>query len=248
MVRSGRFLAPSSALTMDSRISYVRSHPSNELISPVLLHALMCTRPCVATGLRVLLLTSMPGLFASPVPPSDPSSIPWKILMDQTVYAASKYSMYLGLVNLLRGRDCTDCVQEIREKLWPTLTTGWRFWPAVHIITYNLIPPRHRVLWVNCADLIWVTLLASIARGSEQDGGLGQTSAAPSRSRTRMGSTGNRPISSSKMGSVVTKRLEGQRPAVKGRSKVRRRSARSSPRVAARRRLTSSKSQSGSQW
>ena len=164
MVRSGRFLAPSSALTMDSRISYVRSHPSNELISPVLLHALMCTRPCVATGLRVLLLTSMPGLFASPVPPSDPSSIPWKILMDQTVYAASKYSMYLGLVNLLRGRDCTDCVQEIREKLWPTLTTGWRFWPAVHIITYNLIPPRHRVLWVNCADLIWVTLLASIAR------------------------------------------------------------------------------------
>lgn len=99
-----------------------------------------------------------------PVPPSDPASVPWKILMDQTIYAAVKYSMYLGLVGLATGCEPQECGREIQQKLWPTLTTGWRFWPAVHIVTYNLIPPRHRVLWVNCADLIWVTVMASIAR------------------------------------------------------------------------------------
>ena len=32
-------------------------------------------------------------------------------------------------------------------------------------MTYNLVPPRHRQLWVNCADLVWVTLLATISAG-----------------------------------------------------------------------------------
>ena len=49
----------------------------------------------------------------------------------------------------------------MQEKLWPTLlTTGWKFWPAVHLITYSLIPPRHRVLWINGVDLVWVTFLS----------------------------------------------------------------------------------------
>ena len=60
------------------------------------------------------------------------------------------------------------------KKLWPTLTTGWKFWPAVHLITYNLIPPRHRVLWINLVDLVWVTFLSTVAR-REVDSGSSST-------------------------------------------------------------------------
>ena len=104
------------------------------------------------------------------LPPMDPSNIPYKILMDQTLYAATKYSMYLGLVGLGSGKDVEQCKGEIQTKLLPTLQTGWKFWPLVHLITYNAIPPRHRILWINCVDLVWVTILASIgSSGSDQN-------------------------------------------------------------------------------
>ena len=105
------------------------------------------------------------------LPPQDPANVPWKILMDQTVYCASKYSAYLYLSGLASGSSVHECQEEVTSKLWPTLTTGWKFWPAVHLITYNIIPPRHRVLWINMVDLAWVTFLSMVARqgsGNEQ--------------------------------------------------------------------------------
>mmetsp|Transcript_56710 Transcript_56710/g.137901 ORF Transcript_56710/g.137901 Transcript_56710/m.137901 type:complete len:186 (-) Transcript_56710:2683-3240(-) len=39
-----------------------------------------------------------------------------------------------------------------------------KFWPIIHCITYSLIPAQHRILWVNCVDLVWNGLLASMAQ------------------------------------------------------------------------------------
>mmetsp|Transcript_19506 Transcript_19506/g.50360 ORF Transcript_19506/g.50360 Transcript_19506/m.50360 type:complete len:97 (+) Transcript_19506:1-291(+) len=88
--------------------------------------------------------------------------------MDQTVYAAFKYTMYVGLRELLSGTPVGDAAREATSSTWPLLQRGWRFWPAVHVITYSVIPPRHRVLWVNSADLVWVTIL-SLFKSSEED-------------------------------------------------------------------------------
>jgi len=102
------------------------------------------------------------------LPPLDAANIPYKILMDQTIYAAVKYSAFLGLVGLSAGRSPSQCVEAVRTKLWPTLTSGWKFWPAVHLLTYGVVPPAHRILWINCVDLLWVTILASIGRQGEE--------------------------------------------------------------------------------
>ena len=67
----------------------------------------------------------------------------------------------------MSGKSTEDVRADVGEKLWPTIRTGWRFWPAIHLITYTLVPPRHRVLWVNCADLVWVTCLSTIASGAQ---------------------------------------------------------------------------------
>ena len=104
------------------------------------------------------------------LPPFDPANVPYKIFMDQTIYCATKYSAYLCLVGLASGSSLDECKGDVQAKLWPTLTTGWKFWPAVHLITYNLIPPRHRVLWINLVDLVWVTFLSTVARGEVDSG------------------------------------------------------------------------------
>ncbi len=42
------------------------------------------------------------------------------------------------------------------------VTTAWKFWPLVHCLTYTVVPAQHRILWVNCVDLFWNAILASM--------------------------------------------------------------------------------------
>ena len=52
-------------------------------------------------------------------------------------------------VSLLRGDSLEETKVTVKGRLKGVVTTGWRFWPFVHVFTYFLIPPRHRVLWVG---------------------------------------------------------------------------------------------------
>ena len=83
------------------------------------------------------------------LPPDVGANRPYKILMDQSIYACAKYAAYIGARARLDGARGADAADAVKRKLWPALTTGWRFWPLAHVITYTVVPPRHRVLLVN---------------------------------------------------------------------------------------------------
>ncbi|KAK6794035.1 hypothetical protein RDI58_007488 [Solanum bulbocastanum] len=36
-----------------------------------------------------------------------------------------------------------------------------RLWPFAHLITYGVIPVEQRLLWADCVELIWVTILST---------------------------------------------------------------------------------------
>ncbi|CAM9395618.1 unnamed protein product [Heterosigma akashiwo] len=92
-----------------------------------------------------------------------------KILMDQSIYVSVKTFAYLSLQSLLRGQPINEAATEAGQKLLPCLIKGWSFWPFAHIITYSIIPPRHRVLWVTMLDLVWSSILASVANQNTQE-------------------------------------------------------------------------------
>jgi len=91
-----------------------------------------------------------------------------KILMDQTIYLTIKCSLYISAVGLLGGNDVSTVKENVKERIGPVVLTAWKFWPLVHCITYGLIPARHRILWVNCVDLVWNAILASKAQGDDE--------------------------------------------------------------------------------
>lgn len=92
-----------------------------------------------------------------------------KILMDQTLYLTIKCSIYISAVGLLAGESFSDVKENVKTRIGPICFTAWKFWPLVHCVTYGLIPARHRILWVNCVDLIWNAILATLA--GSKDGG-----------------------------------------------------------------------------
>lgn len=90
-----------------------------------------------------------------------------KILMDQTLYLTVKCSIYIAAVGLLQGDNYETVQNSVKTRIRPICFTAWKFWPLIHCITYSVIPNRHRMLWVNCVDLIWNAILASMSRSEE---------------------------------------------------------------------------------
>jgi protein Mpv17 len=86
-----------------------------------------------------------------------------KIVMDQTIYLTVKCSIYIMAVGMLAGDDFESAQQSVKSRIKGIVTTAWKFWPLVHCVTYSVIPARHRILWVNCVDLVWSAILASMS-------------------------------------------------------------------------------------
>ncbi|KAL3509431.1 hypothetical protein ACH5RR_028832 [Cinchona calisaya] len=87
--------------------------------------------------------------------------VPAKVAFDQTIWAAVWNSIYYVLLGFLRLESPDSIFDELKTTFWPMLTAGWKLWPFAHLITYGVIPLEQRLLWVDCVELIWVTILSS---------------------------------------------------------------------------------------
>ncbi|GLT29756.1 hypothetical protein SLA2020_046010 [Shorea laevis] len=87
--------------------------------------------------------------------------VPAKVAFDQTVWAAVWNSIYYGVLGFLRFESPGNISSELKATFWPMLTAGWKLWPFAHLITYGVIPVEQRLLWVDCIELIWVTILST---------------------------------------------------------------------------------------
>jgi hypothetical protein len=67
----------------------------------------------------------------------------WFMLFYVHLYLASGHGKYVNV-----GLNCK-------------LQAGWKLWPFAHLITYGVVPLEQRLLWVDCVELIWVTILST---------------------------------------------------------------------------------------
>ncbi|KAL5976189.1 hypothetical protein ACLOJK_020519 [Asimina triloba] len=87
--------------------------------------------------------------------------VPAKVVFDQTIWAAVWNSIYFVLLGFLRFESPVNIFNELKATFLPMLTAGWKLWPFAHLITYGAIPLEQRLLWVDCVELIWVTILST---------------------------------------------------------------------------------------
>ncbi|KAL0406095.1 UNVERIFIED_CONTAM: hypothetical protein Slati_3923400 [Sesamum latifolium] len=87
--------------------------------------------------------------------------VPAKVAFDQSVWAAVWNSIYYVALGFLRLESPVNIFGELKSTFWPMLTAGWKLWPFAHLITYGVIPVEQRLLWVDCVELIWVTILST---------------------------------------------------------------------------------------
>ena len=58
---------------------------------------------------------------------------------------------------------------QVKTTAWPALTSSWRFWPLIHCCSFsNAIPKDLKLLFIDCMEIIWVTILSTVANGDRQ--------------------------------------------------------------------------------
>ncbi|KAJ8532392.1 hypothetical protein K7X08_012315 [Anisodus acutangulus] len=87
--------------------------------------------------------------------------VPAKVAFDQTVWSAIWNSIYYTVLGILRLESPLAIFTELKATFFPMLTAGWKLWPFAHLITYGVVPVEQRLLWVDCVELIWVTILST---------------------------------------------------------------------------------------
>ncbi|KAL4303844.1 hypothetical protein GQ457_10G018310 [Hibiscus cannabinus] len=95
--------------------------------------------------------------------------VPAKVIFDQTVWASIWNSIYFVVLGFLRFESSDNIYKELKATFWPMLTAGWKLWPFAHLITYGVIPVEQRLLWVDCVELIWVTILSTYSNEKSEE-------------------------------------------------------------------------------
>lgn len=57
----------------------------------------------------------------------------------------------------------------MKSTAWPALTSSWRFWPLIHCCSFSkAIPKDLKLLFIDCMEIIWVTILSTVANKDRQ--------------------------------------------------------------------------------
>ena len=100
-----------------------------------------------------------------------PGSLLLKIALDQTFFAVWMNAGFTALTEALRPASPAQIWARVRASSWPSLRASWKFWPAVHLATYSIVPMHLRVLYIDVVEVIWVAILsATVAKVTSDDG------------------------------------------------------------------------------
>ncbi|XP_076232725.1 mpv17-like protein isoform X2 [Calliopsis andreniformis] len=93
-------------------------------------------------------------------PKSDLKSAVTKALVEQVSYSPAAMCCFFFGINLLEMKPVAECLEEVKQKFWPTYKVGVCVWPILQTINFFLVPEHNRVVYVSCCSLVWTSFLA----------------------------------------------------------------------------------------
>ncbi|OWZ19625.1 hypothetical protein PHMEG_0006096 [Phytophthora megakarya] len=86
-----------------------------------------------------------------------------KMLMDSLVFAPCINALFFTSTQMVAGKSFDQGVTFAVDRLPQTLQANYTIWPIANMINYSYVPLQYRVLFVNCVNLVWTTVLSTIS-------------------------------------------------------------------------------------
>ncbi|XP_034837138.1 mpv17-like protein 2 [Maniola hyperantus] len=95
-----------------------------------------------------------------------------RALVEQVSYSPVAMAYFFFGMSLLEMKPLHTCVNEVKEKFWPTYKVGAIFWPTAQTINFYLVSEKNRIVFVSVASFVWTTFMAHM-KAKELAGGEG---------------------------------------------------------------------------
>ncbi|XP_076755468.1 mpv17-like protein [Xylocopa sonorina] len=93
-------------------------------------------------------------------PKSDLKSAITKALVEQVTYSPAAMCCFFFGINLLELKPVSECIDEVKQKFWPTYKVGVCVWPILQTVNFFFVPEHNRVVYVSFCSLMWTSFLA----------------------------------------------------------------------------------------
>jgi protein Mpv17 len=90
-------------------------------------------------------------------------AVPAKIAIDQGPMNIVENTMYSLLMGAFALRDPREVLKDVKATFVPGLVASIRFWPAVHMVTFTVIPLELQVLWADVAEIVWICIFSGVS-------------------------------------------------------------------------------------
>lgn len=87
-----------------------------------------------------------------------------KVALDQGAMTMVENSIYGLLMGALALERPAEILRNVRRALVPQMAASVRFWPAVDLVTFTVIPVELQVLWEDVAEIVWICILQDVAK------------------------------------------------------------------------------------
>mmetsp|Transcript_35643 Transcript_35643/g.79870 ORF Transcript_35643/g.79870 Transcript_35643/m.79870 type:complete len:188 (+) Transcript_35643:66-629(+) len=92
-------------------------------------------------------------------PPGNARTVMAKMVCEQTMFAPTINTCFMGAQGLLEGRRPSDVAREIRRNFWSVQRGNMAVWVPVNLFSYKFVTPRFRVLFANFVAVFWMLFL-----------------------------------------------------------------------------------------
>jgi protein Mpv17 len=85
-----------------------------------------------------------------------------KIALTQGPMSVVYNTLYSLLIGAFAFRDPRQVLKDVRDAAVPGFISALKFWPAIHLVTFSVIPIELQVLWVDAAEIVWICILSQV--------------------------------------------------------------------------------------
>eukprot|EP00545_Synedropsis_sp_CCMP1620_P012762 CAMPEP_0119032540 /NCGR_PEP_ID=MMETSP1176-20130426/42102_1 /TAXON_ID=265551 /ORGANISM="Synedropsis recta cf, Strain CCMP1620" /LENGTH=156 /DNA_ID=CAMNT_0006988953 /DNA_START=216 /DNA_END=686 /DNA_ORIENTATION=- len=94
----------------------------------------------------------------------------FRLALDALIFSPFTIAGYFTVRTLLEGKGC-PAIRIKLERTWrKAVLAAWKFWPAVNVVTFWLVPLPYRVLYVNIMALLWTGYLSFVNTQKKEQG------------------------------------------------------------------------------
>lgn len=85
----------------------------------------------------------------------------------QVCYSPLAVAYFLFGMSVIELNSFEACVDEVRDKFWPTYSAGLMFWPVAKTLNFYFISDNNRIVFASACSFVWTMYLVTEPKQSK---------------------------------------------------------------------------------